>query len=248
MFRWLKALSFMLAIAALSIVATGCGSSNPQVRVVNAIPDASANLDIDINGANYFPNLPFAAVYPAQTYLGATYVSVPSGSDAFSAYNTGTTTNPIIAGTSTNTFNFDSSTSYTVVLAGLLNGPPQAYAIPDDNTAPTTSYVEFRVINASANTLTTGGIDVYIYQTGQPQPSSPQISGLTLGQGSSYQSIIYESSYDVLVTAHGQNATIIHQSYGQSNIPDGQITTVVIVDNPGGEGINPTPLEWTDLK
>ena len=179
MFRLLKALPLTLAIAALSIVAISCGSSGQaRVRVVNAIPDASANLDININGTKDFTNVAFDSVYPTQT-TPASYVSVPSGSDTIEAFNTGTTTSPVVNST---TASLSGSTQYTVLLGNYLNKSPQAYLITDNNTAPTTGNVEIRVIDGSAlaNAESTG-IDVYIYQTGLQPPGTPQIYDLPLG-------------------------------------------------------------------
>jgi len=243
MFRLLKALPLALAIAALSIVATSCGSSgSAKVRVVNAIPDNGSNggiaLDIDINGTKDFPSVAFDTVYPTQT-TPASYVSVPSGSDTIIAYDTGTTTSPVVNST---TASLSGSTQYTMLLGGFAAQSPQAYLITDNNTAPTTGYVNIRIINGSAS-AGTNGIDVAIYQNGL-QPGSPQITGLPLGQGSGYQSLIFETSYCIEVFPHGSGTYQVNQCYAQAT---GQISTVVIVDTQGGAAISPTPLEMVDL-
>jgi Domain of unknown function (DUF4397) len=247
MFRLLKALPLTLAVAALSIIAIGCGSgSSAKVRVVNAIPDASANLDININGTKDFTNVQFDAVYPTQT-TPASYVSVPSGSDTIEAFNTGTTSSPVVAPT---TASLSGSTQYTVLLGNYLNKSPQAYLMTDNNTVPTTGNVEIRVINGSAlaNAESTG-IDVFIYQTGLQPPGTPQISALPLGSASSYQSLTWESSYhiDVYITNIPAKQLSFDLPQGGSSGTAGQITTLVIMDNPGGASIDPFPLVMVDL-
>lgn len=257
MFRLLKALPLMLAIAALSIITASCGSNQAQVRIVNAIPDASANLDVYINSTEIAPNLAFAGnslagdgVYPTPT-TPASYVQVPSGSDTITAYATGSTTNPI---SNTPSAKLNASDQYTVLLAGFLQNGPQAYVIQDNNTAPNTSTgqnnVEFRIIDGSANTPSSG-FDVCIYQTNSSSlPTTPTISGLLFGQSSGYVTLTYESSYTVLVTTSGSSCNgnpYINQNYGQNNEPGGEITTLVIVDNQNGQGVNATPVAMYDL-
>jgi len=248
MFRLLKTLPLILAIAALSIIATGC-SNLAQVRVVNAIPDVSANLDVYVNGSKAATNLIFQHVYPAST-TPVSYVQVASGSDSITSYKTGTTTSPI---SDDQSVKLTASEKYTVVLAGFLQNGPQTYVFKDDNTAPNQdtgdNKVEFRVINGSANTPS-NGFDVCIYQTNVTLPTDPTISGLLLGQSSGYLSFTYEDSYTVLVTtagSHCNGTNYVNQSYGQSSSTNGQITTLVIVDNSGGSGVSRTPIEMVDL-
>jgi Domain of unknown function (DUF4397) len=241
MFRLLKILPLLLAFIALSIFSS-CGSSHgAQVRVVNAIPDAAANLDININGTKDFPNVAFDTVYPTQT-TPASYVSVPSGSVTIEAFNTGTTSNPVVNST---TASLSGSTQYTLLLAGFLNNSPQAFPITDNNTAPSTGDVKIRIIDGSA-VFGANGIDVAIYQTGLTPPSSPQIMGLSLGQASDYQSLTFESSYTIEVFRHG-NGTGLFTFTPPTGFVTGEIMTMVIVDAPGGGTYSPTPLVMTDL-
>jgi hypothetical protein len=249
MSRLLKTLPFTLAIVALSIITAGC-SNQAQIRVVNAIPDSSSAFDVYVNASKTAPDLQFPDVYPTPT-TPVKYLQVPSGSNTVTVYNYGTTTNPVFT---TQGVKFSASEEYTVVLAGFLNQSPQAYVTQDNNTAPNQNTgqnnVEFRVIDASANTPNSGGFDVCIYQTGLAQPTTPTITGLQLGQSSSYVSLPYESSYTVLVMQSGTNCggnPYVNQSYGQTSGSNGQITTLVIVDNPNGQGVSQTPIETVDL-
>src|ERR1700730_4984010 len=88
-----RPLTLTLSLASLSLLATGCGG-NSQVRVVNAISDASVNYDIAINGTILFSDVGFESVSPA-----AGYQSVSSGSDSIEFFQTGTTT-PVVNATS----------------------------------------------------------------------------------------------------------------------------------------------------
>jgi hypothetical protein len=251
MFRLLKTLPLTLAIVALSIVTAGCGSNQTQIRVVNAIPDASSAFDVYVNASKTAPGLQFTYVYPTPA-TPAKYVQVPSGSDTITVYTQGQTTNPIFT---TQGVKLKASEQYTVVLAGFLNSSPQAYVFQDNNTAPNQNTgqnnVEFRVIDASANTPNPSGFDVCIYQTGLQQPTTPTITGLQLGQSSAYVSLPYEPSYTVLVMQSGagncNGNPYVNQSYGQASGSNGQITTLVIVDNQGGQGVSQTPIEMIDL-
>jgi len=59
MLRLLRALPLALALAALSLFVSSCGSSNSsQIRFVNAIRDA-APLDIEVNSSKIFTNITF---------------------------------------------------------------------------------------------------------------------------------------------------------------------------------------------
>src|SRR5208337_1049399 len=88
MSRLLKALPLALATAALSVFASGCGSSNPaQVRLVHVIQDAPGPLDIDVSTPNVttpqeFLDIPFLGVLPNQPG----YTSTPSGSATITGF------------------------------------------------------------------------------------------------------------------------------------------------------------------
>ena len=239
MFRLLKALPVTLALAALSIFATGCGSSSQsQVRVVHAISDGPA-LDINVNTTKVFTDIAFGGVQP----IPPAYTKVASGSDTLQAVDTGTTT-VLIANTSAS---LSGSSQYTVLLTGFRNGAganaPTFYTIPDNNTAPTSGNVEIRIIDGSANTPQ-GGFDVYIVPPGANIGGvPPQVSGLLIGQASSYQSLnITGNVYEVIVTPHGNQTPSINQNY---TILTGSIRTFVIVDN--GNQVSQLPLLLADL-
>lgn len=240
MLRFFKALPLVFAIASLLLFAASCGtSSQTQVRAFQAISDAPP-LDIAVNTTKVATTVSFTGFQPATGYT-----KVPSGTVTLQAYDTGTTTSIIGAnGVSTS---LGGSSQYTLLLAGLLNGTgataPAFYEITDNNTAPATGTVEFRIINGSINTPT-GGFDVYIVPPNTNLNGvSPQIAGLTLGQGSSYVSLdVLQTGYDAIVTQHGNQLPYIDQNY---NLTAGQIRSLVVVDN--GNQVSQFPIELPDL-
>jgi len=261
--RLLKALPLMLAIGALSIVTTGCGTGNSSVRVVNAIPNVGGNggisLDVYFNGTKDCPGLGFPDVYPAPT-TPASYTSVPSGKDTIQAYDANTTTGPIFGEGWTGTLG---SNHYTMLLGGEIGEtgvnsyPPTVYLIPDNNynTAPTEGNVEIRVINGSTYSAPYGGISGIIFQTGTGPPSYPYtftFTGLQLGQSTDYLPLTWESSYSIELFLDGTETPLfspIEIPQSGSSTSGGQITTVVIVDynNSGNIEISPYPLVLVDL-
>jgi hypothetical protein len=243
MLRLLKALPLALAVAALTFFTTSCGSSSQaQVRMVHAIPNAPA-LDVDINGTIDFPDILFDGFQPSSGYK-----SVPSGSVTIQAFDTGTTTNPIF-GTNGVTASLSGSTQYTVVLAGLVNGAgTNALAVlqkTDNNTAPTSGNVEFRIIDASPSSP--GTVDVFIVPPGTDitQPAvTPQVSGLVYQQASPSYISLAAGTYSVIATTSGSKVPFISQDFPLPTA--GMIRTLVLVDNTGG-GSPPSWLELSDL-
>jgi len=253
MFRLLKALPLALAIVAivaLGLFAASCNSSNNAlIRVVNAIPDAAGTLDVYINGTNgtKIPGLAFQAVYPTQqSNLSAHYSTVPSGNDTITAYVNGTTIDPVNNGSTT----LGASTQYTVILQGFASANNAPAVLTDNNAAPATGYLEYRVINASPS-WPSGSADIYIYQVGGAVPTSPTIAGLTLGQGQYAPAIAYfAGGFTVYVTAHGagnNGIAYVNQNYTPAT---GSITTLVLVDNSSQDGGGPSglPVVMTDLQ
>ncbi len=238
--RLSKAVPVVLSLGLLclfGVFAASCGSSgNAQVRVVDAISNSPA-LDVEVNTTKVFTNISFGAVMPAPP----AYNGVPSGTVTLAAVNTGGTTSYINPANTT----LSGSGHYTLLLAGTNAGiqaaAPAFYSISDNNTAPTTGNVEFRIINASVNLINLqGGLDIFIVQPGQ-QFGTPAVSGLTFGQGSAYVPENFNGAgYTVGITDSGQGQTFFTNTY-QS--PTGSIRTLVIVDS--GNSIN--VLELNDL-
>ena len=242
MFRLLKALPLTLAIAALSLF-TSCGGNNTQIRIINAIPDAQGALDVYVNQNKITGTTPvnFKSIFPA-TNPPATYASEPSGSDTITAYVSGATVNSVNNGPGS----FNSSTQYTVVLQGFAASNNTPAVLTDNNTAPTTNTLEYRVINASPSSPA-GGVDVYIFPTGNQLPASPSIPALTFGQGIYVQSLPYTagSGYAVVVTPHqNPNVEYVDETYTPANE---SITTLVLMDVKGGGSMSQFPVAFSDL-
>jgi hypothetical protein len=249
MSRRLQAFALTLTVAALSVFATSCGSRySAQMRVLNAIPDGQA-VDVKVNGTKDFSKLQFTDFAPTPQ---PGYATVPSG---------GITVEAVLTGTSTSapphsSFNLNGSTQYTVILEGFnseIVGVDAPIAVPytDNNTAPASGKLEFRVINASPSSP--GGlVDVYF----EPNPFNgdltsltPQVSGLAYTQASPYQTLAANaqgSGFQVIVTASGNKTALIQQSYA-SGTTGGTITTLVLVDVLNGGKMSQVPLLLNDL-
>jgi hypothetical protein len=241
MFRMLQTLPVMLTLAALCVITTSCGSINQaQVRVINAIPD-SGPTDIYFNGTRIIPDLTFGTVQPSTD--PATYLAVGTGTNTVQGFQPGDIVNPIAP---IGSLALNGLTQYTVIAVGLeLNDAPPLLLV-DDNTVPVSGNVEFRIINVSPSSPL-NGLDVYFVPPGTDITNfTPQIRALSNGQASPYQPLTYISGgYAVVITASGSKTPLITQS---SASPSGSITTMVIIDNPGGmNGMSRTPLVLQDL-
>jgi len=247
MSRLLTALFLVLCLVSLGLFIACGNGGNAQVRMINAI-DTSSNLSLDgyINGTKYFTSVGTNQVYPAQT-TPAAYVSVPSGSVTVQAYDAGTTTNPLFG--SGVTTSLSGSSQYTLLLGGFLNTSPNAYLISDNNAVPASGDMEVRIINGSALSAASNGISVAIYQSGEAPPS-PQVTGLGLGQGSSYVAVPFEAGVqyflDVYLSGSPNRLFTYNFSPGGSSTA-GSISTFVIVDNTGGNSISSFPIYLQDL-
>ncbi len=246
---WLKTVfltsvrtALVAALATFCILFTSCGSNGTaQVRVINAIPD-SQPIDIYVNGVKIVTDMPFLNVQPNTSPVS--YVGVAGGNATIQGFETGTTINPV---SPNGAIDLSNLTQYTLVAIGLALSDSPPLVLVDNNTTPISGNVEFRVINASPSSPLTG-VDVYIVPPGSDITNyTPQITALNSGQGSAYQSVTYLTggSYSVIVTTNGGKAALINQTYPA---PSGSITTLVIVDNPGGmNGMSTTPLVLNDL-
>ncbi len=264
MLRLLTLGSAILALGA-ALIATGCGSTNPtQMRVINAISNNGTPpiaLDVYVNGAKAITGVNFGSVYPGQA-TPAAYLGIGVGSNEIEAFDTTTTTNPIIGTGSVDntltgpTVSITSGNEYTIVLAGSVgnlgnNGKnlPAPYIFLDTDIEPKSGSVLFRVIDASL-ALTqqySEGIDIYFEPNGAaiPPAQSPQISGLTFASdGPGYITLTQQPSYTVYATPHGTQTVLFSFAYTQNNQ---QISTLLMLDNPNGSGYAKNFKEYTDL-
>lgn len=253
MLRLLNALSVICVLTALILITISCGSNDSaQLRVVDALSNNPNNNPLDIYVNNALINstaLSYSNVFPSQPNSGpATYAGVPGGSELIGVYNSPQSTsppqNPIFPPISETLTGGD---QYTLVLAGSLNDvvhPPTAYLFTDTNIAPAAGNILLHIIDASVNTPQ-GGFSIYIYQTSGGIPSSPQITGLTIGNLVTYSPAwVANTSYAVTV-AYPTGAQFY--SYYLPSPNNQQITTLVIKDLPSGETVEAQPIVITDL-
>jgi hypothetical protein len=247
MFRLLKVLSFALALAALSIVVASCGSNgSSQIRFVHAIQDAPT-LDIYANGTLLFSDISFLGVLPNQPG----YSSVISGTNTIQGFLTGGETTQVFS----NSAGFGSGTQYTLVATGFsktgLNGSNVILlSVTDNNTAPPSGDVSFRVIHASPSGPSP--VDVYIQLNPSPGPlQPPAISGLAYTQGSRYVSISFNPNndptppgYTVYVTTSGSTIPIFSEAIYPNTA--GAIRTLVLTDVQSGSAMQQSFLELSD--
>ncbi len=254
MSRWLKALPLSLALAALGIFATSCGSSNQaQIRFVHAIQDAPA-LDIavygpqQIDGMQLFADIGFRGFLPS-----AGYENVFSDTDTIEGFVNPTDTTSVFSAP----VNWGAGLHYTVIATGFsatgANGSNVVLqSILDDNSPPASGSVEFRVINASPHSPP-GGVDVYIDPIPVQSMGNPVLSGLAYQQVSEYVSLAFfpdnnsnniNYGYELYVTQSGSTAPIFSQYLDPAN---NTIHTLVLTDVQGGNAMNPLALELTDL-
>lgn len=241
-----KASPLTLAVMALSLITASCntnttGNGAVGVRVIDAVPDGPA-IDVYFNGSKIFTNVVFAV--PQPNTAPASYLTGPAGSVSIQGFQTGTTTNAVAP---IGIAPFQNGIQYTVVAVGLEANESAPMVLADDNSAPVGTNVEVRAIDASNNSPL-GGLDVYIVPptTQDLTNFTPQITSLNNNQASGYQNLSFLSGgYSVIFTAHNSKTPIITQPITANA---SSITTLVILDNPGGtNGMSTTPLVLNDL-
>ena len=204
-----------LAVAAVTLIlvflTTACGSSNANVRLLNAILSQNS-LDLLVDGKTVSSGIAYGS--------GSSYVSMGSGSHHIQAEATGTTT--IVADFWTQNLG---SNSFSTA-ASTNNGPA---FFTDDHTAPSSGNVKIRAINASS--LLSSGTDVFVVTSGNGISGSPTFSSLAYPSASSYTSVA-AGSYQAIFTLPMQTFAEFVTS-GQS-FSSGQNRTIVIMDGQGG--------------
>jgi hypothetical protein len=244
MFQTTKIMSLCLATAALALLWSNCGSDHSNVRFVHAAVSNIA-LDVAVDGKTVASNLAYGGISPATGYL-----TVKAGSQAVQMSTAGTTDNLI-----NSTISFASGRHYTLVASGFV--APQANSdfniaailLTDDNSAPQAGNVKFRILHAApfdpAVETNPPNLDIYIVPPGTDISSvTPNVSNLTYGQASAYQSVAATTNR-VVVTAAGSKSTIIDQTY--DTLAAGQIRTLIIVNDPDSTNVSATPVVLADL-
>src|SRR3982074_2799658 len=168
MFRGLKIPSLILALAALTISTTNCGTDHAKVRVVNASPDAGS-LDVAVDGKTVITGLAFGGLSPASGYL-----TVTAGNRRVEFRDTGTTTDRINSNIA-----FASKKEYTLLAVGkVANKTIAALLKTDDNSAPQSGNFKLRVIHAASDGPEQ--IDIFVVAPGTNITNAiPTIAALT---------------------------------------------------------------------
>ena len=199
----------------LILMASGCGSSNAQLRALQASPDETNGLNILVDG-----NTLFSAVA-----LGAPtgYTSVSSGSHHLQVEVPGSTT-PVID----ETISLGGGGHYTFMTANFASSLTPVL-LSDDKTAPSSGEVNIRAVHAGAGI---GNVDVFILGPGNsPIGATPAITNLAFGAASSYQSLA-AGSYEIFFNAAGGTTTYVDT--GSLSFTAGQNRTIVLVPSAFG--------------
>jgi len=213
--RWAGLWLFSFITLFLSGCGGGGGSSDAQVRFLQASPNAP-QVDVLVDGKSVAGNLAYGNV--------TGYIAVASGARHVQVV-------PVSGGSPI----FDQSISFTASAYNtlLFTGPAsgiQMVNLTDGGTTSTTGDGHVRVINASA---TMGPADVYIVPAGSGIGGvSPVKSGLTLDQSTGYQ-LIAAGNYQVFMTTPNTSKALLNT--GSIALTSAQNQTVVALDgNAGG--------------
>lgn len=209
MTRWkLAPLAVGVSLLSAVLTSTGCGSSNANVRLVNAMTGTSS-IDMLLDNKSTISGISYGTA--------SGYVKVAGGSHNLIVEITGNSS-PLINQTSS------LSGDTTVVATN-----SSAVVLTDDNSAPSSGNIKIRVINASPSL---GSVDVYVVASGSSISGiNPTFSNLAYQSSSGYQALA-AGSYQVIFTPVGQQfaeLTTNTQSFSAS-----QIRTVVALDNQSG--------------
>jgi hypothetical protein len=252
MLRRLKALPLLLAIAALSIVATSCSSGNTtRARFFNAIQN-TANyggiLDVEVNGTQQFSGITFPGV------SASTYTNIPSGNVTFEGFESPGVTAPVFTDSTT----LSAGTNYTLVATGYAGGAGSQVVLlsfSDDNTAPVNGTLNFRVINAAPNASPSpgGSVDIWIEPTPDNNPilEPATIQNLAYQSASGYVNVGYNSTglgFTMYVYTVGGGTRLITpvQINVSGSLNNASVCTVVLTDFPNGNELNSSVLVLND--
>jgi hypothetical protein len=196
------------------LFATGCGSSNASVRILNAIPIQS-NIDMLIDSKNVASAIPYGSA--------SAYISESSGSRHLQIEPTGVST-PFVD----QNISLASGSYNTVLDTG--NG---ATVFTDSHAAPSSGEVSIRVINASS---TLGATDVYVVTSGNGLGTTPTFSNVGVPTASGYTTVA-AGSYIVYFTTPGTTNVVL--ATGTLTLSSGQVRTVVAMDGQAGGVMSP---------
>ena len=207
---YLSKLLVSLGIFAGIFLASSCGSSSANVRLINALPTQS-NLDLLVDSKSVATSVGYGAA--------SSYATVSPGSQHIQAEGSGTTNVVLDLSQSLG------SNSYSTALAAATG----SIVLTDSHAAPSSGNFSIRVLNASANLPSA---DVYVLPSGTDINSvAPTYSSLTLQSNPSYTNLA-PGTYQVIFTLPGQKSAVTSTS--SLSFTSGQVRTVIGLDGFGG--------------
>lgn len=214
-------------IATLLCAGCGSGSSNAQLRALQASPDEPTTLNVLINSTSIFGSIALG--------MPTNYTSIASGTDQLVVEPSNSTTAAI-----NESISLSSGTNYTLITAGYA-ASLSPILLTDDTGAPSSGDFNIRVVNAAVEA---GSVDVYILPPGSAAPSTgtvtPTIGALTFTSSSSYQSLA-AGNYQIVVTPAGFPVNT-YINIASVSFSAGQNRTFVILPN-GSGGISSVMLD-----
>lgn len=201
---------FFASIIIASLIATGCGSSNANIRFFNAYPSPTA-LEMVVDSK---------AVTSGISYdQASSYVSVNPGSRHLQIEASGGST--IVADQNVT----PGSGSFNTVLVT----QSQTRILTDSHSTPASGDISVRVINAC---LTLASADIYIVAPGTDITGvTPTFSNLAYPTASAYTQIA-SGTYEVIFVIPGSKSEVF--SSGSLSLSTGQVRTIVGLNGLGG--------------
>ncbi len=203
----LQALCGTIVAASASLLLLGCGTSNTNVRTVNASPGLTG-YTVQVGQTGIASNLPYGTegVQPKGQYTAVdasgNYREVAAGSNQKIIVYTTPGSTPL----ATSTQSLLKNSYYTVVTTG--TAPTVALVtVADGATAPTGGGYALRIVQASN---AAGAVDIYLTAQGGNIGGTPTVSNLQPGQVTQQYLQVAAGSGEIQVTPAGNPARVLY--------------------------------------
>ncbi len=218
-----------LSVLLLSILVTGCGSSNNDdnayLRVLHASPDAP-NVDVLLDGSAVLTNVPFQA--------GTGYLMVDAGTRQLSLRVTGTSTIAL-----TQSLALSEDGYYSVIAQNEVADLGVKFI--DDTGKMKNGTIDVSVAHASPGA---GNVDIYVSAAGSDISGvEPNFNDVVIGQDTGYVPLA-PAVYDVTIAADGTKTPAVPGTSGLT-FADGDIVTAIAV---GNSAANLAPIVLNDAR
>jgi hypothetical protein len=213
----------VLLAAAVILTACGGGTSNAQLRILQA-SQTQPPIDVLINGTATATSIGYGSATGYLTIKSSDTVTIgPTGTSTASAFYNAA---PDFPGGSANTWIVCGPNPSLTNCAGT---SPTLVKFTNNNTALPTTPAQFQIRAINMAPAFGSALDVYIVPAGTSITSSvpPTVSALMVTTASSYQNPT-PGSYEVVFTAPGQKFALIDT--GPITFNTGQIRTVVAMN------------------